>query len=113
MAGGIKEWPEDERPREKLIRRGAEGLSDAELLALVLRTGDHASGMSAVDMGRALVAAFGDLRRVAGATVAEICGVRGVGPAKAAAVKAALEMAKRVNTEKLSCSDRFTSPEQI
>jgi DNA repair protein RadC len=113
MAGGIKEWPEDERPREKLMRRGAEGLSDGELLALVLRTGDHASGMSAVDMGRALVTAFGDLRRVAGATVAEMCGVRGIGPAKAAAVKAALEIAKRVNTDKLSCSDRFTSPEQI
>ncbi|RMF43073.1 MAG: hypothetical protein D6751_10950, partial [Deltaproteobacteria bacterium] len=59
----IKNWPEDERPREKLLRRGPESLSDAELLALVLRTGDAASGTSALDQARELLARFGSLRR--------------------------------------------------
>jgi len=52
MKGGIKEWPEDERPREKLQKAGADSLSDAELLALILRVGDHASHQSAIDLGR-------------------------------------------------------------
>jgi DNA repair protein RadC len=113
MSGPIKNWPEDERPREKLMRRGAESLTDAELLALVIRTGDHSCGMSAIDLGRTLLGRFGDLRSLAGATMTEICEVKGAGPAKGASVKAALEMAKRVNTERLGCAERFTSPEQI
>ena len=50
MPGGIKEWPEDERPREKLLKRGPETLTDAELLALILRTGDATSKRSALDI---------------------------------------------------------------
>jgi len=57
--GGINHWPEDERPREKLLKRGAAALSDAELLALILRTGDGAGKTSAIDLGRALLVNFG------------------------------------------------------
>ena len=61
----IKEWPEDERPREKLLRQGPGGLSDAELLAIFLRTG--VSGLSAVDLSRHLLQQFGSLRALLGA----------------------------------------------
>jgi DNA repair protein RadC len=114
MTGGIKAWPEDERPREKLMRRGSPTLSDAELLALIIRTGDSVTKRSAIDLGRALLQEFGDLRTLAGATVGELCAVKGTGPAKAASIKAALEIAARINSERLMiCSERFTSPEQV
>ena len=113
MAGGIKHWPENERPREKLFGSGADMLTEAELLALVIRTGDPATGQSAVDIGRLLMQEFGSLRNLAGATVAEICRIKGAGPAKAAAIKAALEMGKRLNSDRLANGERFTSPEQV
>jgi DNA repair protein RadC len=92
MAGGIKDWPEDERPREKMQKQGAQALSDAELLALVIRTGDPVAKQSAVDIGRLLLQEFGSLRALAGATIVEICRIKGAGPAKATAIKAALEI---------------------
>jgi DNA repair protein RadC len=113
MAGGIKMWPESERPREKLLGAGAQILTDAELLALIIRTGDPATGQSAVDIGRLLMQEFGSLRNLASATVAEICGIKGAGPAKASAIKAALEMGNRLNSDRLVSGERFTSPEQI
>jgi len=82
----IKDWPEDERPREKLLHRGADTLSDTELLALILRSGDAASGNSAIDQGRVLIQNFGSLRSMAGATVAELCSIKGIGPANAAPI---------------------------
>lgn len=113
MGGGIKHWPEDERPREKLLKQGAEALSEAELLALILRTGSPSSGQSAVDMGRQLIQEFGSLRSLASASVAEILRLKGTGPAKAAAIKASLEIASRLNTARLMNGERFTSPEQV
>ncbi len=76
----IKEWPEEERPREKLLRRGAATLSDAELLAIFLRTG--VSGLSAVDLSRQLLQQFGSLRALLGAEQQDFCGAHGLGPAK-------------------------------
>jgi len=114
MAGGIKQWPEDERPREKLRQRGVESLSDAELLALILRTGDAASGRSALDLGRDLLADFGSLRTLAHASLTEICRIKGTGPAKASAIKAALQLGKKLSADRLLIgSDRFTSPAQV
>jgi len=113
MTGGIKNWPEDERPREKLIKLGAEHLSEAELLALIIRTGDPSTRQSAVDIGRRMIQEFGSLRNLASATVTEICRVKGTGPAKAAAIKASLEIAARLNTDRLMNGERFTSPEQV
>src|SRR5690554_6737373 len=91
----IKDWPAAERPREKLLQRGAEAFSDAELLALVLRTGDAASGMSALDHARQLLVRFGCFRELARASVAELCLLKGIGPAKAAEIQAVFQIARR------------------
>lgn len=90
----ITDWPDDQRPRERLIARGAGALSDAELLAIFLRVG--VKGMSAVDLARALLAHFGhSLGRLAAATPQELIAVKGIGPAKAAQLVATLELARR------------------
>jgi DNA repair protein RadC len=92
----IKDWPEGERPRERLLQFGEDRLSEAQLLAIILRTGDPASKASAVDVGRLLLEHFkNDLSAMSNASVAELCGVRGVGPAKACEIKAAFELGRR------------------
>ncbi len=113
MEGGIKNWPEEERPREKLLQKGAAALSDAELLALVLRTGDGSGRCSALDLGRALLCQFGDLRTLASASLVEICRIKGAGKAKAASLKAALELANRCQGRRLASQDHFTTPLQV
>ncbi len=95
----IKTWPEDERPRERLIKHGAGALSDAQLLAIVLRSGDAGSKRSAVDLARTLLGRFGGFRALDRASVSELCEVKGIGPAKAAEVMAALEIGKRFARE--------------
>ncbi len=89
----IKLWPQGDRPREKLLSQGPAVLSDAELLAILLRTGVR--GASAVDHGRALMEQFGTLRQLAAAGMGDLCKVKGLGPVKAAQILAALEIAKR------------------
>lgn len=114
MTGGIKEWPEDERPREKLLKFGVDKLSEAELLAIILRTGDFSSRQSALDLGRALLTRFKSLRSMVQASVAEICETPGVGPAKAASLKAAFHLASNLSQEKLKIgTDRYTDPSQV
>lgn len=109
----IKDWPEDERPREKLLRRGAAVLSDAELLALIIRTGSAADKTSAVDQARQLLAGFGTLRALASAGTAELCRQKGIGPAKAAELQALFELARRFARHELRPGDRFTSSNDI
>lgn len=89
----IRDWPEPERPREKLLQRGAEALSDAELLAIFLRTGHP--GTTAVDLARGLLTAFGGLRALLEAPRDEFCRPRGLGDAKFVQVRAALELGRR------------------
>jgi len=114
MGGGIKEWPQDERPREKLLNHGAAGLTDAELLALVIRSGDPTTGQSAIDLGRKLIGLFGDnLRELGSADIAELTAIKGMGLAKAAGIKAAFTLASRFQARKLERFDRFTSPQQV
>ncbi len=114
MQGGIKEWPEDERPREKMLKQGAATLSEAELLALIIRTGDPSSKQSAIDLGRGLIKHFsGNLRELAGADLSELCAIKGVGLAKATSIKAAFTLAARFQARKLERLDRFTSPQQV
>jgi len=114
MGGGIKEWPRDERPREKLLNQGAAGLTDAELLALIVRSGDPATGQSAIDLGRKLIGHFGsNLRELGNADIAELTAIKGMGLAKAAGVKAAFALASRYQARKLERFDRFTSPRQV
>ncbi|PID99979.1 MAG: hypothetical protein CSA79_05800, partial [Thiothrix nivea] len=89
----IKDWPADERPREKLMIRGAQALSDAELLAIFLRTGTR--GKTAVDLSRELLHEFGSLRAMFDAGEARFCEANGLGPAKFVQLQAILEMSKR------------------
>jgi DNA repair protein RadC len=97
----IKDWPAAERPREKLLARGAETLSDAELLALIIRNGDAGSGSSAVDLARGLLSRFSGLRQLASAGIAELCRQPGIGPAKAAEIQALFQIAKRFADQRL------------
>ncbi|MDD2499960.1 MAG: DNA repair protein RadC [Geobacter sp.] len=113
-SNAIKDWPEDERPREKLLKRGAAALSDAELLALVLRTGDAAAGKSAIDLGRELLERFdGNLRELALAELNELQQIKGLGLAKAASIKAAFTLGSRFQARRLETLERFTSPAQV
>lgn len=93
----IRNWPEGERPREKLIQLGAESLTDAELLAIILRMGNH--GSSAIDMGRQLVGELNGLSGIDRAHVEEIGQIKGLGIAKTAQIKAAIEIGKRVRRQ--------------
>ncbi len=104
----ITDWPEGERPREKLLARGAEALSDAELLAIFLRLG--VKGKSAVELARDLLAHFGSLTRLFAAGEREFRLFPGLGPAKFAQLKAVLEMARRALTETLREQDVLSSP---
>ncbi|MGZ4958998.1 MAG: RadC family protein [Methylomonas sp.] len=105
----IKDWPADERPREKLLQRGADALTDAELLAIFLRTGIQ--GKSAVDMARDLLAEFGSLRALLNADQERFCQSHGLGPSKYAQLQAVLEMARRHFAEILQRSNALTSPD--
>ncbi len=105
----IRDWPEDERPRERLLKLGPEALSPAELLAIFLRVGTR--GKSAVELARDLLAAHGgSLARLAGATPADLARIPGLGPAKAAQLSAAMELARRALAEGLPVRDVFSAP---
>ncbi|MFN2348323.1 MAG: DNA repair protein RadC [Thioalkalivibrio sp.] len=105
----ITDWPADERPREKLLARGAAALSDAELLAIFLRTG--VTGKTAVDLARDLLARFGGLRPLLQADLDNFCAARGLGSAKFAQLQAVLEMGRRHLSEGLARGDALSSPE--
>ena len=109
MSPVITDWPLDERPREKLLDRGATALSDAELLAIFLRTGTH--GLTAVDLARQLLDHFGGLKPLLAAREAEFCRHRGLGRAKYAQLQAVLEMARRQLFENIQHGDALCSPE--
>ena len=101
----ISDWPQADRPRERLLAKGAKTLSDAELLAVILRTGMR--GKSAVELGRDLLTRF---KGIAGMSGADLSGVKGLGPAKRAQFEAAIELARRSVGERLSQGDALTSP---
>ncbi|HHJ13696.1 MAG TPA: JAB domain-containing protein [Gammaproteobacteria bacterium] len=105
----IRHWPAGERPREKLLRQGARALSDAELLAIFLRTGTP--GCSAVDLARHLIQEHGSLRALLGAGQARFCATHGLGEAKYAQLQAALELAQRHLGESLTRGDTLSSPQ--
>jgi len=104
----IKHWPEAERPREKLLLHGAQRLSDAELLAIFLRTGIR--GKTAVDLARDLLNQFGNLRNLLTANQNEFCDYAGLGTAKYALLQAVLEMGKRHQWQQLERGSALTDP---
>jgi DNA repair protein RadC len=105
----ITDWPEGDRPREKLLDRGADALSDSELLAIFLRTG--VAGKSAVDLARDLLTGFQGLAGLMGADERRFCEAKGLGRAKYAQLKAALELSRRYLQTKLAETDVLSSPE--
>lgn len=107
----IHEWPETERPRERLLQLGAAALSDAELLAIFLRVG--IKGSSAVDLARALLQQFGGLRGLLSANAEQLCRARGMGLAKYAQLHATLELARRHLAETLPERDLLSDPELV
>lgn len=107
----ITDWPASERPRERLIEQGSHVLSDAELLAIFLRTGMN--GKSAVDLARELLTRFGGLNVLFGATLEEFCAVPGMGPAKYAQMQAVMEMARRALDERVTREDVLNSPQAV
>jgi DNA repair protein RadC len=104
----ISDWPIAERPRERLLAQGPERLSDAELVAVCLRTG--MAGKSAVDLARELIGCFGGLSGLLAAEREAFLEVKGLGNAKAAQLIAVLELARRCLGERLRAGDALTSP---
>ena len=107
----IKHWPSQDRPREKLLNLGPEALSDAELLAIFLRTG--CQGASAVDLARQLLNSFGSLRALLCASQTQFCQQKGLGSAKYAQLQAVMEIAKRHLGEELKRDHIFSSSERV
>ena len=107
----ITDWPEDERPRERLLKQGASALSDAELLAIFLRVG--MKGKSAVDLARELVTTFSNLNGLFSASKTDLCAVKGMGEAKYVQLQAVLEMAKRALGEDMKLADALSSPKAV
>lgn len=107
----IRDWPAAERPREKLLQHGSGSLSDAELLAIFLRTG--VSGKSAVDLARHLLSEFGSLRALLEADLRAFCRQLGLGPAKFSQLQAVLEMSRRHLAERLRRESALESPQAV
>ena len=104
----IRDWPQGDRPREKLLRLGAAALSDAELVAIVLRSG--IAGSTAVDLARDLLVEFKSLRGLLSAEPGRLCAARGLGPAGYAQLQAALELARRHYQELMQNGPALANP---
>jgi DNA repair protein RadC len=104
----IRDWPSDERPREKLLEKGPGALSDAELLAILLRTGT--AGRSALDLARGALQSFRSLRKLIAADRQRFCAVPGLGMARFAELQAAVEIARRQLAECLKVGPSLGSP---
>jgi len=107
----IKDLPEHERPRERLEAQGPEALSNSELLAIILRTGN--AKMTAVELASMLLSEFGSLKQLSRATVGEICRAKGIGPAKACQISAAFELGRRAASHLDGRRPRITGPEDV
>ncbi len=106
----ISDWPAAERPRERLLAQGPQALSDAELLAIFLRTG--VQGSTAIDLARRLLHEFGGLRELLEASRERLCATKGLGPVKYVQLQAALELGRRHLEASLRRGQALTSPQQ-
>ncbi|MGB0496295.1 MAG: RadC family protein [Kangiellaceae bacterium] len=107
----LQTWPADERPREKLLSKGAQSLSDSELLAIFLRTGTK--GKNVIDLSREIIKYFGSLKLLLSASEEEFCTFKGLGMAKYAQLQACLEMGQRHIAEEISKQDAIQNPSQV
>jgi DNA repair protein RadC len=109
----IKEWPKEDRPREKLLANGAQTLTDTELLAIILHVGNASTNESAIDHARHLLSQFGGLKGIEETSVSELGKIAGIGPAKIAQIKASLEIAKRLGNHKWQEGQPLRSSEDV
>ncbi|MEW5746007.1 MAG: DNA repair protein RadC [Nitrospirota bacterium] len=107
----VRDWPENERPRERLVKYGAEHLSDAQLLAIILRTGGNGKGV--MDLSRTLLETFRDLRAIDSASTTELASLKGLGTAKIAQIKAAFELGKRLMSGSFEGKPVFSSSHAV
>lgn len=107
----VRDWPAEEQPRNKVLQRGADSLSDAELLAVFIRSGCR--GKTAVDVARNLLAKFGGLRGLLNAEQHEVCSVAGIGAAKYAELKTVLELSQRYLRERLQRGEVLEDPDAV
>ena len=108
----IKDWPESERPREKLIQRGVDALSDAELLAILIHSGSKK--ITALDLAKSMLTKFENLRALSKRSLNELIqGFTGIGKARAVTILAALELGKRVQSNASDEDVRIQSPEDV
>ncbi|MBI5325653.1 MAG: DNA repair protein RadC [Ignavibacteriae bacterium] len=107
----IRNWKEDERPRERLIRHGGVSLSDAELLAILISSGTK--GYSAIDVSRELLDKYTSITNIVSCDLSELKKIKGVGSAKAVTLSAAFEIAKRIKAEPYSSRKIFRTPEDV
>lgn len=109
---GIRNWPRDDRPREKLLRKGPGALTNSELLAILLRTG--VAGTSAIDLARQIVEKFGSFRNMSHTDMREWREIKGLGPAKLAQIMAALEIGRRFREDQaLIVKQKIASAQDI
>ncbi len=107
----MKQLPTSERPRERLIQCGDEQLTDAELLGIIIRDGTRDN--TSVDLARKLLLEYGDFRGLSSASISELCKTKGIGPARAAQIKAALAIAKRFSTTRVKTQQQFKCSSEI
>ena len=107
----IADWPESERPRERLIAQGAAALTDAELLSVILGTG--VAGLSSLDIARELLGRHRGLSGLLAEPTDKLTGTRGLGPTKVAKIKAGIELARRALREEVTHGSTLTSPEAV
>jgi len=107
----LRLWPEGDRPREKLLKKGAGSLSDSELLAIFLRTGTH--GKNVIELSREIIQHFGGLKGLLAASEKEFCSIKGLGRAKYVQLQACLEMSQRHIEEEIALQDAIENPQQV
>ncbi|MFQ6082284.1 MAG: RadC family protein [Candidatus Aminicenantia bacterium] len=107
----IPGWPEDERPRERLLKRGPQNLTDAELLGILIAKG--ARDKTAIDLGRELLRKYGNLRNLSSRSPVEYSSIKGIAEAKAVAISAAFEIARRVQSQSLTTKITFKKSEDV
>jgi len=105
----IKNMPEDERPRERLVRYGGDKLSDAQLLAILIGSGDHRSRKNAIELSHEVLHVFESFQNLDQASIAEICSIKGIGQVKAVQIKAALELGKRMASQQTGIKKKMTT----
>jgi|TARA_Y100000294_G_scaffold110880_1_gene102762 DNA repair protein RadC len=105
----IRQWPEGERPRERLIKIGSDKLSDAQLLGILIGSGARSAKKNALDLSRDILQVFGNFQKIDQALVSELCSIKGIGSAKAAQIKAALEVGKRMSSQSSGSKTKMQS----